>query len=259
VINWLTGDDATWDVATNTLKFRRSQTPTVGVDAWNAAFGKPFPRDVWWGNSMCKIYLSPKSFAGEIIIKPTSQYNQKTRIFGNYVNEIWNNRPGAPARVATLWNQRWKGKVTVAPYAAESDDARRFTVGATLLDLDTYDTDAIHLTTTGEARVQMTNVTVAQLNINLGGTGYVDISSNSGVSAQVTQPSNYVCLSAGIVKQLESRVELIPTSGVSSTLQQYNITSEVGQVSVNVWSSRVPGLGQYAYEVAGSDKPLNFR
>lgn len=265
VINWLTGDDTTWDAATNTLKFRRSQTPTVGVDAWNAAFGKPFPRDVWWGNSMCKIYLSPKTFAGEIIIKPTSQYSQKTRIFGNYVNQIWNNRPGgSPARVAELWDQRWKGKVTVTPYAAESDDARVFTVGDVLIDLDTYDTAALRLTTTGTARVQMTNVTVAKLDIDLAGTGYVDISTNSAVSAQVTQPANYICLSAGSVQLLASRVELSPTlaSATSSSSiqpQQYNISSMVGQVSVNVWSSRLPAAGQYAYEVAGTGKALNFR
>ena len=70
-----------FDYATNTLTIRRLSPPTLAIDFWSKYFSwEDVSRDVWIGSAQCKIYVNAKSFTGDILIKPTSRYNQKSRV-----------------------------------------------------------------------------------------------------------------------------------------------------------------------------------
>lgn len=116
---------------------------------------------MFWGASQCKVYLNPNTYKGDIIIKTTSQHKQKSRVFGNYVNEIWNARPGAryPRAPPANWDSRWHGNVIIQPHAPTSTEAP-FEPGETLIDMDTYVIDSLSFNTTVAGRVQLTNVTI---------------------------------------------------------------------------------------------------
>ena len=124
-------------------------------------FPVEFNVDVWHGSSQCKIYINPKHFKGNIVIKPTSQYHQKTRIYGNYVDDIWNNRPSATGQASKspYWDMRWHGSVVVAPFEdLSTSPMSRF--APVLIDWDSYQTEELRMSTSAEARVQMTSVVV---------------------------------------------------------------------------------------------------
>ena len=94
VINYV-GEDtsANWDPTTYTLTVKRSNDPSVNFNWFSATFGRRWDRDVWNGLATCKIYINPKTFQGDIILNPTTTQGLKTRVFANYVDSIYDNRP----------------------------------------------------------------------------------------------------------------------------------------------------------------------
>jgi len=101
-------------------------------------------RDVWNGLATCKVYINAKSFKGDIYVKPTTKQGQKSRVFGNYVDEIYKNRPQTGVTVSNpaYWTSRWQGHVYVEPIATGdmSDPGSMSQASAVLVDWDRYET-----------------------------------------------------------------------------------------------------------------------
>ena len=183
-------------------------------------------------------------------------------MYGNYVDKIYNNRPEAATRSEPkMWTSRWAGTVLVLPKAGGTTEFPSNPADV-LLDWDGLELSGLVLDTSSQARVQLTDILVANLELTLGGTGYVDISSRHSLAATVYQPDGHICYSAASVRQANSSVQLqndTTASMMGTQDQSFNITSLVGQVSLNVWANEAAlPAGTYSYDVHGMGRPLNF-
>ena len=125
--------------------------------------------------------------------------------------------------------------------------------------LDTFSLDA------ADARLQMTNVSVASLEVTIR-TGYADISTVHSTTLAAATANEQRCATGATVTAIDELSELIISNGVDAPSQNFEIHVVNGDLAVNVWGKQamastptVPqsdidsALGRYLYQKFDSE------